>query len=304
MTTATEISIVVIGAGAWGKRLALTASRLQGVNLQGIVSEKLASGARERFLDTPVWPTVDAMLQETEPDGVLIATPPTGFGKLIPNFFEKRIAVFAEKPLSESSETARSLVRAAHRTNTLLMVDFIYLFHNAIISLKKAFDEATPPLHIESYGGNRGPLRDTIPAYWDYGPHDLSLALSLLGTNGNPIAVEKIKGDNWEHVLRLSLSWPNGSDAVLEFGNRFEQRVRRLTVKSALRTAEFEDGASEPLTIDGHPVALEGTPPMDNAILTFADAIRNGKTRHKSQEIAVRVNEILEWVGTEMDGKW
>ncbi len=298
------VSIAVVGAGPWGQRLAATIDRLQETALAGIVSTALSSGRRDTAMETPVWPSVEAMLDQARPDGVALAVPPPVLEALAPIFLDRGIPVLAEKPLTLSAAGARGLVQQARARSTLLMVDLIYLFHPGFRALRKQVDGQAGPRKIHGVGGNAGPVRPAMPAFRDYGPHDISMALALLGPACAPVAVRKFRGDAWEHVIALTLGAPDGSSATLEFGNMFDRRRRTLAVETAAHRWVFDDGAGDMLTCDGAAVPVESGLPLDIAVREFAAATAAVDAGHETQNLAVRVNEILDWVGAEMEGRW
>jgi len=244
------------------------------------------------------------MLTDIRPDAMALAVPPATLQELASFFLDQGLPVFAEKPLTLSAEGARTLVQQAHARSTLLMVDFVYLFHPGFRALRHWSDRQTGPRRIKGTGGNAGPVRAAMPAYRDYGPHDIAMALSLLGPACGPVAVQKIRGDSWQHVVELTLGTQDGSTALLEFGNSFESRVRTLSVETPEHTWMFDDAADDMLTADGVAVPVTPDRPLDVAVREFAAAISDVTVSHETQDLAVRVNEILDWVGLEMEGRW
>ena len=298
------VSIAVVGAGPWGQRLAATIDRLPETALNGIVSTALASGRRSTDLAAPAWPSVEAMLDAATPDAVALAVPPTALPDLAPIFLQKGVPVLAEKPLTLSAGGASDLVAQAQACSTLLMVDFVYLFHPGFRALRRHCDRQPGPRKIRGTGGNAGPVRAAMPAFRDYGPHDIAMALTLLGPGCEPAAVRKVRGDAWQHTVELTLGAPDGSDAVLEFGNMFDGRVRTLSVETPEHTFMFDDVGDDMLTCDGRAVPVEAGLPLDVTVREFATATAAVAVSHETQGLAVRVNEILDWVGSEMEGRW
>jgi predicted dehydrogenase len=74
-----------------------------------------------------VLPSLEAMLRE-DLDGIVIATPSALHAEQAIAAFERRLAVFCQKPLGRDAAEARAVVAAARRADRLLSVDFSYRY--------------------------------------------------------------------------------------------------------------------------------------------------------------------------------
>jgi predicted dehydrogenase len=109
--------IAVIGAGQFGRKHIATVRSEPRCKLVAVADPALPGD-----LEVPVFADYREMLEKAKPDGVIIATPnalhvPVGFACV-----ERGVPMLVEKPIAETVEASRELVRAAERTRTPLLV--------------------------------------------------------------------------------------------------------------------------------------------------------------------------------------
>jgi predicted dehydrogenase len=235
-------------------------------------------------------------------DGVILATPPALHHEMAMACVASGLAVLVEKPLTLGGPSARALREAASARGVLVMVDHTHVFSGAFETLKARARRLTPPLRIRSIGGNRGPIRADVDGLWDYGPHDVSLCLDLLGSE--PVAVQAqalaAAGDAGGGIgVRARLEFPGDVVAELTFGNGLSEKRRRFEVEGKGGTLLYDDLAEHKLVERDSrgrvtPIPLSPTPPLSRAVLAFRDAIVSGCREHPSLPLGVAVVETLE----------
>ena len=90
-----------------------------------------------------------------------------------------------EKPLSLDVISAEEISALAEDNDVLVMVNHIFLYHPGFIKLQEKIIVDSPIKSIQSVSGNIGPFRDEWSPLWDWGPHDLSMCLSLVKEKAN-----------------------------------------------------------------------------------------------------------------------
>ena len=110
------VRVLLIGAGRIGLVHALTLSRLSGVFLCGIVDPNRRSTGLLRGLgvSSPAFQDLDEALSKTNPDAVVIATPPATHLSLARSCLKRRMAVLIEKPLASRKEQLADYARLAN----------------------------------------------------------------------------------------------------------------------------------------------------------------------------------------------
>lgn len=292
------------GAGPWARRHIATIQAEEGLVLAGIVSRSLARDGGDvpaGVLPSAIWPDPTAMLNSgVRPDGAVVATEPGRHEALCTHLIGARIPVLVEKPLTLSAAGAERLRGLAQTAGVPAMVDLIYLFSHGYRELKRLLPRIGDLRLIRTTGGNRGPFRAYLSALWDFGPHDIAIALDLAGCDPIRVAASIVDGDARRHVVHVQLTFASGVSADLTFGNLMPERRRSVECEGTLGRLSWVDGSTGELRLDGTPVALSGPAPLDTALREFADCIGTGEDRGGTMDLACRINRILETVGADL----
>jgi predicted dehydrogenase len=250
MSRGTPLTIGLIGAGRWGRVYLRTLASLQErCRLTHLATSRpeAASLYPQPVAVTPDW----RALIRAECDAVIIATPPTVHAEMVEACLEARKPCIVEKPLCLDPETAETLRRRIDASGVPVLVDHTHLFHPAYEALKRALAASREPIRtIVSEGMGFGPFRPDVSALWDWGPHDVSLYLDLMGTR--PEHVEALGGPEGRggqpEAVSARLDFPDGACAWLHVSRLSPQKRRTLVVTTDSRSYWLDELAVEPLT--------------------------------------------------------
>lgn len=118
------VRVALIGAGRMG-RVHLEALRsAQTVKLAGVVEPVAATREQLAAAGIEVHETVDELLAQGAPEGVLIAAPSDRHPMLVQTFAAAGIPMLCEKPLGVRLHDAVAAADAAHRAGVLLQVGY------------------------------------------------------------------------------------------------------------------------------------------------------------------------------------
>ena len=292
-----EVKLGLIGAGRWGARYIATLRALSGVVLARVASGNPATAAL-----LPAGCVLGAdwheLCRDPALDGVIVATPPALHAPMALEAMRAGKAVLVEKPLTLDATEARALRDEAARRGALVLVDHTHLYSAAYRELKRGAPSLGKLLRIESAGGNRGPVRPGVGALWDYGPHDVAMALDLAGA---PVASLKARREGQApdggEAVALQIGFANGVEAAIRVSNIDAAKRRRFAAVCERGTLVYDDLAGAKLvqrvgSVES-PVALEASMPLTNAVLAFRDAIAEGRRADPGLELGVRVVELL-----------
>jgi len=305
LASRTPIALGLVGAGRWGTRYMSTLRELEGVRLALVASRSPA--ARERI---PAGCELTADWRHAVGagglDGIILATPPALHHEMAMACVTSGLAVLVEKPLTLDGPSARALREAASARGVLVMVDHTHVFSAAFETLKARARRLEPPLRIRSLGGNRGPIRADVDGLWDYGPHDVSLCLDLVGCEPAAVQAHALAGagDAGGGIgVTARLEFPGDVVAELTFGNGLPEKRRRFEVEGKDGALLYDDLAEPKLVErDSHgrlnPISVSPTPPLSRAVLAFRDAILSGCREHPSLRLGVSVVETLERIAS------
>jgi predicted dehydrogenase len=293
------VNLGLIGAGRWGRNYIRTLEELPGVRLAAVAS-------RNPETQTRVGPNVQVLCKwesilDLGLDGLILAVPPTVQPEIALRAIEAGLPLLLEKPMALDPVLAREIVSQAQAQDVYVAVNHIYLHHPAFIQLKRCLVETGERITaIRTHSGNHGPFRTEWDALWDWGPHDVAMALDLID---GPAIVESVEHNTCgsdrsgagNYSLKLSL--PDGASAHLRFGNLMPRRTRQVYVVTSAGEYVFDDEAKNCLTFRSTekdivlPVPEER--PLDNAVYTFTKRVQQRGRDGSSLSEFVAVVEVL-----------
>ncbi len=233
-----EIRTAVVGAGI-GDEWARALSRQPGVSVVAVCAR--TSESVERVADVYAVPgrylSYEAMLEQEEPDLVVVATPNALHVPVATAALEAGAHVVCEKPLGLDAEEAERLVRLADELDRRTLVPFTWRFLPAARYVKELLDDGAvgSPYHVHARYYVRGWGDPSGPMRWQF---DAAAAGSgALGNVGS-------------HALHLVQWWlgdvaevcARTTTAVRERGDRSGEAARVSVDDAAGLLAELEDG--------------------------------------------------------------
>ncbi|CAA7617864.1 Gfo/Idh/MocA family protein [Magnetospirillum sp. SS-4] len=296
------VRLALIGAGRWGRNYIRTIAGLPGLRLVRIASGNAGtlSLAPPGCIVEPDWRTVVAA---DDVDAVIVATPPATHAGIALAAIRAGKPVLVEKPLTLDLAEAEAVARAAEAAGVLVWVEHTQLFQPAWAVLKAALPSLGPLRAIRGEAGNHGPFRREPPVLWDWGAHDVAMALDLMGRPPRSCSArteERRDMDGGEGALvALTLTFADGIEARIRCGNLMEHRVRRFAAHGERGILLLDDTAADKLTRHpptngfawpagpGEPLAVEPELPLTRAVRLFAAAVAAGGTGDHALGVAV-----------------
>ena len=136
-----QVRLAVVGAGLIGRRHIEIITEEPSVSLVAIVDPAIEAQALADRLDVPRFTDTDAMLCDTTPDGVVIATPNALHAPVGIACASRGVHILVEKPLADTIVAAEALVASARGNRVHLLVGH-HRRHNPIIRKAKEIVEA------------------------------------------------------------------------------------------------------------------------------------------------------------------
>ncbi len=297
------MQIGLIGAGRWGQRYIETIGRMSGISLAYLASgnPKSAALVPSGCRVTPRWR--DLMEGDSCLDGIIIAAPPETHLEIATGAIRAGIPVLVEKPMTLSLPDAESLVKEAMDCGVLTMIGHTHLFSAAFRELKARGRSLGRLKNIRSAGGGWGPFRPDTPPLWDWAPHDLAMAIDLLGNY--PIRIEVKRTGRIQQpkgigeAVIIILGFESGARAEIHISNmqRHKQRVLEVTYEGGSQI--YDDLAPHKLVFCSssgstpEPVIIEHSMPLANLVGEFCRAIGEGQHSHPSLRLGLQVVKAL-----------
>jgi predicted dehydrogenase len=153
--------------------------------------------------------------------------------------------VFVEKPIALNVDDAEEMTRIAGDRGLILMVGHLLLYHPAVTHLKKIVDEGHmgDVFYVYTERRNLGKVRQDENAMWSLAPHDISVALYLLGEMPETVAAhgQAYLQPGLEDTVFYTLRFADGRLVHSHVSWLDPHKVRRLTVVGSRQMAVFDD---------------------------------------------------------------
>ena len=230
------VTLALIGAGRWGTNIRRTLEHLPGCQL--------------KYVETRQW---KRLLTVRDLDGVLVATPGSTHAEIALPFIRRRIPTFIEKPLTTSLRDALRLQTAAKKFGALVFVGHVHLYSPAYWKAKDLARRAGRIRLITAEGMNNGPYRDDMSALWDWAPHDLAMALDLVGKPPSTVQATGFSmlrpRTKLYDVATLRLEFPGSTQFLGTYNWMAPEKRKRLVIHGTRHTVIYDDVADRKVTL-------------------------------------------------------
>lgn len=290
--------IAVLGTGRWGANLVreLTAS---GASVVGVDPDPDARARASLAGAVAVTARLDRSV-----DAAVVSTPASSHEHVLDELAALDVPVACEKPLAPSSAAAE---RIAARWGDRLIVLHVWRHHPAVTTMAglMASGGLGAVTAVRSTRRNWTSPRFDVDPIWTLAPHDLSIALALLGTVPD-VASATTETIGGRVVAALAhLASDGTAPFVLDVSTREPERTRRLVVSGTDGVAVWTERRPGVVQIargsDPTPAAedlpLDPTSALRRQADAFVDQVRHGvampSTPADAVTIASRVEQII-----------
>jgi predicted dehydrogenase len=274
-----EVVIGLAGAGRWG---ALILRDLVGLGAVVHVADPDADarkaaihqGADSACPGVGGWPPID---------GVVVATPATTHADVIDTVSRLGVPVFCEKPLTTDAAAAR---RLADELGGRLHLLHTWRYHPGIALLGElARSGALGTVHgVRSYRTNWTSPRTDTDATWTLLPHDLSIAIEILGEIPPPAAATIEVIDTRVASIFATFGEISGPWLVVDASTRFADKRREVRVHGSEGVAVLAGLDVDHIEVArGHEleplierIEFDPTPPVRRQLEAVLDHLRGG----------------------------
>jgi len=208
--------IGAIGVGAHACNAILPNIPVAGMTLAATCARHLerAEAVGARFGSGRAFDDVERMLDETEPDGVVVVVPPDQFFDVIRMCIGRGVPVFAEKPAANDAAEARLLADEAAQAGVTVMVGYMKRFAGAYRIAKEITEKPEfGALTLGSFTWSMGPfahrfdMRDWL---FENPVHHFDLARFFFGDLED---LHVLRGKGPEHTVVVTAT--TGSGAIV-----------------------------------------------------------------------------------------
>jgi predicted dehydrogenase len=261
----TEIAVGLVGVGYWGEKLARNIDDAAGVRLAAICDSdpgRLAQ-AGERYRHATRYSGLNDLLADEQIDAVVLASPASMHAAHAEAALNAGKHVLVEKPLALTLEECDELITHATASGLTLMVGHTFIYSEPVRYLRRMIeaDELGRVLYVYAHRLNLGVIREDLNSLWNFGPHDVSILLYLLGTLPERISARtySLLNRDLEDVAFLVLEFPDQIVAHVHESWLDPRKIRQLTIVGDRKMVVYDDTDVEtPIRIYDKGVAFAG----------------------------------------------
>ena len=305
----------LIGCGMWGRNLARNLSQLGALASVADRDAENAAAFADEFGGKA--DSIDAVLEQHDLDGIIIATPAFTHADLACRALAAGRHVYVEKPLAMSLDEANRIAAAARDTRRVVMVGHLIRYHQAFITLQQeiASGRIGKVQHVMANRLAMGRIRSNESVIHDLCPHDTSLLLALMGEEPTSVScagASHITPGIIDHVSAM-FAFSDERTAAMNISWISPYKEHRLTVTGSSGSIVFDDSRpwAEKLTLfrddiqpqgDGFAISrsepvflpVDESEPLKQEVATFIDCCDTGKVPPTDLTEALAVQRVLE----------
>lgn len=240
-----RLKVGVVGAGAWGRNHVRTVAGLAEAELAAVcdADPKVRERVARQYPAALVTGDVGALLGVV--DAVIVASPAATHAAIARQVVEAGKPVLVEKPFALKVEDALTVARLSAERKVPVLAGHLLVYHPAVERLRELVrtGELGKVFYLYGLRVNLGQVRKDENALWSFGPHDVSVALYLLGEHPIRVAAH---GKSYlqpaiEDVVFLTMEFGSGVLAHVQLSWLDPHKERKLTVVGAKKMVVFDD---------------------------------------------------------------
>jgi len=224
------LKVGVIGVGTMGRHHARVYSELPDVELVGVADVGESAFIIAEKYHTRAFDDYKELLRENL-DAVSIAVPTSLHKQVAMDAAHAGTHILVEKPIADTLENARDIIKAAQQNGVKLMVGHIERFNPIIPVIKKCIENATVVLISITRVGPLPPRVKDVGVVVDLAVHDIDLIGYL--TNSKFKRIHSLTSSNlsrYEDAAILSFEMENGTLAQITTDWLTPFKVREISI--------------------------------------------------------------------------
>ncbi|MCA1726250.1 MAG: Gfo/Idh/MocA family oxidoreductase [Actinobacteria bacterium] len=316
------VNVGIVGLGYWGPNLLRIFRSLESCRATAIADTnpaRLIEPARV-YPDLRTFPSAEALIQDDEIDAVVLALPARLLPPLAMMALERGKHVIVEKPMADSLERGREMLRAAAASDRVSIVDLTFVYSPPVRYLRELVREGTlgEPHYYQSTRINLGRFQPDVDVVWDLVVHDVAILAFVLGRDPDTVMatgrgrtgasidtahVTLSYGDGFQAFIHVSWMAPTKVRTALFAGERgmavyndvnADEKIRLYQVQEAFDPGQ-EDSIVPTFRLGDLTVPrLPSEEPLRAMASAFAAAVHGGPTPPTDWTFGTRVLAVLD----------
>ena len=250
MGQAKPVRLALVGYGYWGPNLARNFHQLEDAELAYVIDANPAALTRaQRLYGCATAGDIGVALADPTVDAIVLATPARTHFALGQQALLAGKHLFVEKPLTMDLAEGRQLTALADSLGAILMVGHVFEFNPAVRYIKDTIDSGDlgDVLYLYSKRVNLGRVQSDVNALWSIAPHDISIALYLLGQVPESVRCQGARCLNGqvEDVIFLTLNFGGNLLCHVHASWLDPSKMREMTVVGSRKMIVYDDVSAE-----------------------------------------------------------
>lgn len=245
------ITLALIGVGAWGKKHLKTLKEIPHCQLKYIcaTSQKTLEALPSSYIKVSNY---QELYKYKNINGIIIATPSSTHYRIAKDFLKRGYNLLIEKPVALSYQETLELKRVSEQKKACVLAGHLFQYHPAYLKIKELLKKIGKIQYLDFEGVDLGPFRNDTSALWDWGPHDVTMCLELVGKMPLEVSawmVNKLRPKTqWYDLVYLRLVFPDDIFAFLKMGWLSPIKKRKIIIVGSLSSLIFDDTVSRKIT--------------------------------------------------------
>lgn len=289
--------VALIGCGRWGRHI------LRDLVSLGCTVTVVARSeqSRRRAIEGRASDVVSSVAELPEVDGMVVATPTITHADVLEAALDWNVPIFVEKPMA--SDPARAALLAERAPDRLFVMDK-WRYHPGIEALAEIArsEELGPVVGLRTTRVQRSNPHPDVDCIWNLAPHDLAIALEVLGEiprpriafaeriGSTPTGLLGILGENPWFVFEVSSSHNEYRreirlycrDGIAFLSDAYSKHVE------VIRASEPSDPVIEPVK---RPISTEL--PLLGELRAFVEHVEGGPPPRSSAAEGAKVVAVI-----------
>lgn len=236
--------VCLVGCGRWGSLICRDLVSL-GVEVTVVAPTE---NPRRNAAEQGAHRVVDGLADVGEVDGFVVAVPTDQHFAVVQELIATGVPIFVEKPLTDDLDQARRLIEQAGER---IFVMDKWRYHPGVLKLAElARSGALGEIQgIRSTRRQWASPHPDVDAVWILLPHDVSIALEVLGVVPPVQAALGVADGDWFQSLVVKFAEPGGPWVVADVGVGNDGFDRQIQVHGSEAVAVLSDGWADSIQV-------------------------------------------------------
>lgn len=292
-----NMKVGVIGVGAMGYNHARVYNEIPRAKLIAVADtnkEKL-NAVVSKYNSVKPYTDFVKMLEKEDLDAITIAVPTTLHRDVSEIAFENDVNVLLEKPIADTIENAKAIIKKAEKKNVKLMVGHIERFNAVVRKTRELIEENVfgdvISISVRRLGPFSGRIKD-VGVLVDWAVHDIDVLRYLTGSEPVSITSKVITGriSKFDDVAMILMAFDKNILGNIEVNWMTPVKIRELILTGTdafgkldyisqelevYRTLSKNNSFSKQFYVKKRNVAVQRIEPLKVEILEFLSSVEN-----------------------------